>query len=118
MFLKGTRCYTDKCAVARRNQAPGQHGAKKKKLSEYGVQLREKQKAKVFYGVLESQFRKYVEMGMSSLFGGYLVSLVIRFSYYDYVASLGTVGIIIELIIVLVLGGFGTYYQIKHRTKF
>ncbi|MBP3284455.1 MAG: 30S ribosomal protein S4 [Clostridia bacterium] len=62
LFLKGTRCYTDKCAVARRNQAPGQHGAKKKKLSEYGVQLREKQKAKQFYGVLESQFRKYFEM--------------------------------------------------------
>ena len=62
LFLKGTRCYTDKCAVARRAQAPGQHGAKKKKLSEYGVQLREKQKAKVFYGVLESQFRKYFEM--------------------------------------------------------
>ena len=61
LFLKGTRCYTDKCAVARRAQAPGQHGAKKKKLSEYGVQLREKQKAKVFYGVLESQFRKYFE---------------------------------------------------------
>lgn len=62
LFLKGTRCYTDKCAVARRSQAPGQHGAKKKKLSDYGVQLREKQKAKVFYGVLESQFRKYFEM--------------------------------------------------------
>ena len=62
LFLKGTRCYTDKCAVARRAQAPGQHGAKKKKLSEYGVQLREKQKAKVFYGALEGQFRKYFEM--------------------------------------------------------
>ena len=62
LFLKGSRCYTDKCAVARRAQAPGQHGAKKKKLSEYGVQLREKQKAKVFYGVLEGQFRKYFEM--------------------------------------------------------
>ena len=65
LFLKGTRCYTDKCAVARRAQAPGQHGAKKKKLSEYGVQLREKQKAKVFYGVLESQFRKYFDMASS-----------------------------------------------------
>ena len=62
LFLKGTRCYTDKCAVARRAQAPGQHGAKKKKLSEYGVQLREKQKAKVFYGVVEGQVRKYFEM--------------------------------------------------------
>ena len=62
LFLKGSRCYTDKCAVNRRTQAPGQHGAKKKKLSDYGIQLREKQKAKVFYGVLESQFRKYFEM--------------------------------------------------------
>ena len=62
LFLKGSRCYTDKCAFTRREQAPGQHGAKKKKLSDYGIQLREKQKAKVFYGVLESQFRKYFEM--------------------------------------------------------
>ena len=62
LFLKGSRCYTDKCALNRRTQAPGQHGAKKKKLSDYGIQLREKQKAKVFYGVLESQFRKYFEM--------------------------------------------------------
>ncbi|HAX18164.1 MAG TPA: 30S ribosomal protein S4 [Actinobacteria bacterium] len=62
LFLKGERCYTDKCAVSRRQYAPGQHGQSKKKLSEYGVQLREKQKAKRFYGVLESQFRKYFEM--------------------------------------------------------
>ena len=65
LFLKGSRCYTDKCAVARRTQGPGQHGSKKKKLSEYGVQLREKQKAKVFYGVLESQFRKYFDIASS-----------------------------------------------------
>lgn len=62
LFLKGDRCYTDKCSVGRRAYAPGQHGQGKKKLSEYGVQLREKQKAKRFYGVLESQFRKYFEM--------------------------------------------------------
>jgi small subunit ribosomal protein S4 len=62
LFLKGDRCYSDKCAVARRAYAPGQHGQSKKKLSEYGIQLREKQKAKRFYGVLESQFRKYFEM--------------------------------------------------------
>lgn len=62
LFLKGERCYTEKCAVTRRQYAPGQHGQAKKKLSEYGVQLREKQKAKKFYGVLESQFRKYFEM--------------------------------------------------------
>lgn len=62
LFLKGERCHTNKCAVGRRPYAPGQHGAQKKKLSEYGVQLREKQKAKRFYGILESQFRKYFEM--------------------------------------------------------
>jgi len=61
LFLKGDRCYTDKCAIVRRNFAPGQHGASKKKLSNYGVQLREKQKARRIYGVLESQFRAYYE---------------------------------------------------------
>ena len=61
LFLKGARCYTDKCAVTRRQYAPGQHGQARKKLSEYGIQLREKQKAKKFYGVLESQFRGYFE---------------------------------------------------------
>jgi len=61
LFLKGSRCYTDKCALNRRAYAPGQHGQKRKKQSEYGTQLREKQKAKAFYGVLESQFRKYFE---------------------------------------------------------
>ncbi len=62
LFLKGERCYTDKCSVSRRNYAPGQHGQKKAKLSEYGTQLREKQKTKSFYGVGEKQFRKYFEM--------------------------------------------------------
>lgn len=62
LFLKGDRCYTDKCAVSRRSYAPGQHGQGRKKLSEYGLQLREKQKAKRYYGVLESQFAKYYEM--------------------------------------------------------
>ncbi|NLM73538.1 MAG: 30S ribosomal protein S4 [Clostridiaceae bacterium] len=62
LFLKGERCYSNKCAIARRPYAPGQHGAQKKKLSGYGLQLREKQKAKRFYGILESQFRKYFEM--------------------------------------------------------
>ncbi|HOP72102.1 30S ribosomal protein S4 [Thermoclostridium caenicola] len=62
LFLKGERCYGNKCAISRRAYAPGQHGAQRKKLSEYGLQLREKQKAKRFYGLLESQFRKYFEM--------------------------------------------------------
>lgn len=59
LFLKGERCYTDKCGIARRSYAPGQHGQDRKKTSEYGLQLRAKQKARRFYGVLESQFRNY-----------------------------------------------------------
>ena len=62
LFLKGSRCYTDKCSITRRNYAPGQHGQKRTKLSEYGTQLREKQKTRSFYGVGEKQFRKYFEM--------------------------------------------------------
>ncbi|MBB6698096.1 30S ribosomal protein S4 [Clostridium algidicarnis] len=61
LFLKGDRCYTDKCAFARRAYAPGQHGQSRKKVSNYGLQLREKQKAKRIYGVLEKQFRTYYE---------------------------------------------------------
>jgi small subunit ribosomal protein S4 len=59
LFLKGTRCFTDKCAIERRNYPPGQHGLNRGKLTQFGIQLREKQKAKRIYGVLESQFRKY-----------------------------------------------------------
>lgn len=62
LFLKGSRCYSDKCSIVRRNYAPGEHGQGRKKLSEYGTQLREKQKTKSFYGVGEKQFRKYFEM--------------------------------------------------------
>ncbi|AZV58725.1 MULTISPECIES: 30S ribosomal protein S4 [Clostridium] len=61
LFLKGDRCYTDKCAFSRRGYAPGQHGQRRKKVSNYGLQLREKQKAKRIYGLLEGQFRKYYE---------------------------------------------------------
>ena len=62
LFLKGARCYTDKCALARRAYAPGQHGQGRKKTSEYGMQLRAKQLTRRYYGVLESQFRDYYEM--------------------------------------------------------
>ena len=62
LFLKGARCYSDKCSVSRRNYAPGEHGQKRAKLSEYGTQLREKQKTRSFYGVGEKQFRGYFEM--------------------------------------------------------
>jgi len=61
LFLKGDKCYSDKCPVAKRAYAPGQHGQSRKKLSNYGMQLREKQKARRIYGVLETQFRKYYE---------------------------------------------------------
>ena len=62
LYLKGDRCYTGKCAIERRAFAPGQHGMARKKLSGYGVQLREKQKVKRYYGVLEKQFRMYFGM--------------------------------------------------------
>ena len=57
LFLKGERCYTEKCAIDRRNYAPGQHGQNRRKFSDYGAQLREKQKVKRLYGLLENQFR-------------------------------------------------------------
>ncbi len=59
LFLKGERCYSNKCAIEKRNYAPGQHGQRRSKQSEYGLQLREKQKARRIYGVLEGQFREY-----------------------------------------------------------
>lgn len=62
LFLKGDRCYTSKCAVERRSYAPGQHGANRKKTSEYGLQLRAKQSARRYYGIGESQFHKYFLM--------------------------------------------------------
>lgn len=58
LFLKGERCYTDKCAIERRNYPPGQHGQGRPKFSEYSIQLREKQKVKRMYGLLEKQFRR------------------------------------------------------------
>lgn len=61
LFLKGDRCYTDKCAYERRPYAPGQHGRIRKKMSDYAVQLREKQKTRKMYGILEQQFRDYFQ---------------------------------------------------------
>jgi small subunit ribosomal protein S4 len=66
LYLKGSRCESPKCAVERRNSAPGMHGFRRGKLSEYGVRLREKQKLKRFYGVLERQFRRYFELASRS----------------------------------------------------
>ncbi|RLB70341.1 MAG: 30S ribosomal protein S4 [Deltaproteobacteria bacterium] len=61
LFLKGDRCYTEKCAFDRRAYAPGQHGQRRTKITEYGMQLREKQKVRRIYGLLEKQFRSYFE---------------------------------------------------------
>jgi small subunit ribosomal protein S4 len=61
LYLKGDRCYTPRCAVDRRTYAPGQHGQGRKKVSEYGLQLREKQKTRRMYGILEGQFRRYFD---------------------------------------------------------
>ncbi len=62
LFLKGERCYTGKCGFTRRSYAPGQHGQGRKKISEYGIQLRAKQMTRRYYGVLEGQFKHYYEM--------------------------------------------------------
>ena len=78
LFLKGERCYTGKCALERRAYAPGQHGQSRKKYSEYGLQLREKQKVRKYYGVLEGQFAKYFEMAekKAGVTGENLLSIV------------------------------------------
>lgn len=81
LFLKGDRCYTDKCAIERRNYPPGQHGqGRRRKVSEYAVQLREKQRLKRMYGLMESQFRKYFEMAEISrdITGEVLLTLLER----------------------------------------
>jgi small subunit ribosomal protein S4 len=80
LFLKGDRCYTDKCAINKRNYAPGQHGQGRKKVSNYGLQLREKQKVKRIYGVLETQFRNLYEKAekMPGITGENLLSLLER----------------------------------------
>jgi small subunit ribosomal protein S4 len=80
LFLKGERCYTEKCAVDRRSYAPGQHGQRRTKVSEYGTQLREKQKVRRIYGILETQFRKYFGMAerMRGITGENLILLLER----------------------------------------
>ena len=80
LFLKGDRCYSQKCAYTKRPVAPGQHGQGRKKLSEYGVQLREKQKVKRAYGMLEKQFKEYfnVAAGMKGVTGTNMLSLLER----------------------------------------
>jgi len=80
LFLKGDRCYTDKCGIERRRYAPGLHGQNRKKLSDYGLQLREKQKVKQTYGVLERQFKKYFYIAdkMKGITGSNLLQLLER----------------------------------------
>lgn len=80
LFLKGDRCLSDKCAINKRNYAPGQHGQRRTKLSEYGLQLREKQKVKRTYGVLELQFRRYFQKAARSkeVTGSELLALLER----------------------------------------
>ncbi len=78
LYLKGDRCYSDKCTLNRRQTAPGQHGAKRSKLSGYGTQLREKQKVKKYYGLLEGQFRMTYERAekMKGIAGENLLQLL------------------------------------------
>ncbi len=80
LFLKGDRCYTDKCAIKRRNYPPGQHGQGRSKVSDYGTQLREKQKVRRIYGLLEKQFRGYFATAdrMKGVTGENLLSLLER----------------------------------------
>jgi small subunit ribosomal protein S4 len=78
LFLKGDRCYSRKCSFDRRSYAPGQHGQGRKKVSEYGKQLRTKQIARRYYGVLEGQFRRYFELAekMSGVTGENLLAIL------------------------------------------
>ena len=92
LFLKGERCYSAKCAMERRPYAPGQHGNRRSKMSEYGLQLRTKQKAKRIYGVLETQFRNYYEKAahQKGITGeNLLILLEMRLDNVAYRAGLG-----------------------------
>ncbi len=78
LYLKGDKCYTDKCPVSKRNYAPGQHGNSRRKLTEYGLQLREKQKVRRVYGIQENQMRRYFIMAdrMKGITGENLLKLL------------------------------------------
>jgi small subunit ribosomal protein S4 len=92
LFLKGQRCYSNKCSIARRSFAPGQHGQGRKKVSEYGLQLREKQKTKRFYGILEKQFHSTFERAehLKGKTGENLLALLeLRFDNVVYRMGLG-----------------------------
>jgi small subunit ribosomal protein S4 len=80
LFLKGTRCYTEKCGIERRKYPPGQHGQGRGKISDYGLQLREKQKVRRIYGIMERQFRLYFERAsrMKGVTGEVLLQLLER----------------------------------------
>lgn len=80
LFLKGTRCYTEKCGIERRKYPPGQHGQSRGKVSDYGLQLREKQKVRRMYWIMEDQFRKYFDMAsrMKGITGEVLLQLLER----------------------------------------
>ncbi len=87
LYLKGDRCYTDKCSIGRRNYAPGQHGQSNKKLTNYGMQLREKQKVRRYYGVLEGQFAEYFNIAekMPGITGENLLKILeLRFDNVVY----------------------------------
>ena len=80
LFLKGDRCFSEKCAITKRHTPPGMHGQSRRKQSEYGIQLREKQKVRRAYGILESQFRKYYDdaANMRGVTGENMLSLLER----------------------------------------
>ncbi len=93
LFLKGDRCYSDQCAIVKKNYAPGQHGQGRKKVTEYGLQLREKQKVRRFYGISESQMLKYYNMAdnMQGITGENLLKILeLRLDNVAYRMGLGS----------------------------